>query len=104
MSAFDPAQVAYRLLPIEPLVLHVSGTSSPFTPLNTTSSPIYYTFVNDVCEFVKRGGFNITAATSADFLLLPGEHDFVIPNGQGIRIVAAAATGSLYVGNTVRVG
>lgn len=89
-----------RYLPTAPIVISVSSSSSAFTAVNTTPSDRWYVLVATADCYVKRGPTGLGAATTSDFLVQTGTHDFMLKPGEGVRVIRATADGTLQIGDT----
>ena len=89
-----------RYLPTAPTVVAFTSSSSAFTAINTTPSDRWYVVVATADCYVKRGPTGIGAATTADFLVQTGTHDFMLKPGDGVRVIRASADGTLQIGDT----
>lgn len=90
-----------RYLPLTPTVVAFTSTSSAFTAVNTTASDRWYVFVATADCYVKRGPSTVGAATTADFLLQTGTHDFMLKPGEGVRVIRSSSDGTLQIGDTI---
>lgn len=94
----DLPTAATRYFPKSPTVIAVTSTSTTFTAVNTSAFEMYCTVVATTDCYVKVGDSSIGAATSADFLVQTGTHDYVLRPGEGVRVIRVTADGTLQIG------
>lgn len=95
----DISSAIRRCLPVEPVKILVTDTSSDFQLLNAGAFEMYFAFSCDVPLQVRVGKEGIDAADDTDFLIPAGVSDWVIQPANGIRVIRYGAdSGVLFVG------